>query len=323
MIGVPMVAESSSFNGGSVTMKNPVLVSLATIAILAGCASPDTSPTSPAATPSFTYELAVPGNAGDTPARVYLSRDVGHAGKPGGTPSPLLWHNGAVMDDAAVTAIFWGSSWGISSYLGDKVTGLDSFYGGIGGTSYIKTNTEYKGSNGTQFGGGISYDGHVIDASAGPGRPPKVSEVEAEVCKVITNPVANGYYPVYTDLKRGHTGYCAWHSYGTCGGVPVQFGFFFDLTGDAGCDPESPYSQSQGLAALANVSGHEISEAVTDPRNGGWWDASGAENSDKCAWTFSGSSVKIGGKDWKIQGNFSNAASLAGTGYDKKGCIDR
>jgi hypothetical protein len=306
-------------------MNKFVLGSLATVAILAGCASPDSSPTSPAATPSFTYELAVPGNAGDTPARVYLARDAGksgNAGKPGG-PSLLLWHNGAVMNNAAVTAIYWGSSWSSAAYQSDKISGLATFYGGLNNTSYMGTNTEYTGSGDTQFTGAVSYSGRVIDASAGPTRAPKVSEVEAEVCKAIANPVPNGYYPVYTDLKRGHTGYCAWHSYGTCKGVPVQFGFFFDLDGDAGCDPESTYGQSQGLAALANVSGHEISEAVTDPRNGGWWDASGAENSDKCAWTFSGSSVKIGGKDWKIQGNFSNAAAKAGLGYDNKGCIDR
>ena len=142
---------------------------------------------------------------------------------------------------------------------------------------------------------------------------------------MITNPVANGYYPVYVDSPRGHAGYCAWHSYGTCNGVPVQFGFFFDLTGDQGCDPGSPssYGHTQGLAALANVSGHEISETVTDPRNGGWWDASGAENSDKCAWTFSSQAVSVGGQSWKIQGNFSNAAFGSSSGYDGAGCIDR
>ncbi len=106
---------------------------------------------------------------------------------------------------------------------------------------------------------------------------------------MITDPVPNGYYPVYTDQPRGHAGYCAWHSYGTASGVPVQFGFFFKLDGDAGCDPgDTRTGHSQGLAALANVSGHELSEAVTDPRNGGWWDKSGAENADKCAWTFGG-----------------------------------
>src|SRR5512133_1596002 len=167
-------------------MQKPVLVSLATLAILAGCASPDSSPTGPAVTaPSFTYDLAVPGNAGDTPARVYLARDAaGNAGKPGGGASLLLWHNGEVMDNAAVTAIYWGSSW--STYQGDKITGLDAFYSGLGGTAYIKTNTEYTGSANTKFGGGVSYGGHVIDASAGPTRAPKVADIQAEVCSQIS-----------------------------------------------------------------------------------------------------------------------------------------
>ena len=84
-------------------------------------------------------------------------------------------------------------------------------------------------------------------------------------------PVANGYYPVYVDTPRGHAGFCAWHSAGSCNGTPVQFAFFFNLDGDAGCDPggsygsyENGHTNSQGLGALANVSGHELSEAVFD-----------------------------------------------------------
>ena len=56
----------------------------------------------------------------------------------------------------------------------------------------------------------------------------------------------------------------------------MQFGFFWDLDGDSGCDPQSTVAGvSQGLAALANVSGHELSEARTDPRSTGWYDDSG------------------------------------------------
>ena len=98
--------------------------------------------------------------------------------------------------------------------------------------------------------------------------------------------------------------------------MPVQFGFFFNLDGDPGCDPQDPATiHSQGLEAIANVSGHELSETLTDPRNGGWIDRNGEENADKCAWTFSGT-VAIGGQQWKIQGNWSNAAYNASSGYD-------
>jgi len=148
------------------------------------------------------------------------------------------------------------------------------------------------------------------------------------VCKMISAPVANGYYPVYIDSKRGSAGYCAWHSYGTCNNVPVQFAFFFNLDGDAGCDPQDTRpDHSQGLAALANVSAHELAEAMTDPRNGGWYDSSGAENGDKCAWTFNVPAVTfLNSSSWKLQGEWSNAAYKAGTGYPNSksqlGCLD-
>ena len=84
---------------------------------------------------------------------------------------------------------------------------------------------------------------------------------------------------------------------------------------------------TEGLAALANVSGHELSEARTDPRSGGWYDSGGAENGDKCAWTFNVPLVTFSdGGQWKIQGEWSNAAYNAGTGYADssglKGCLD-
>ena len=67
----------------------------------------------------------------------------------------------------------------------------------------------------------------------------RTSTILAEVCNVITpDPSGNGYYPVYTDTPRGHASYRAYHSYGICNGTAVQFAFFFDLDGDAGCDPQ-------------------------------------------------------------------------------------
>jgi hypothetical protein len=243
-----------------------------------------------------------------------------HGGaKPGGgSAAPnLVFHGGAIMTATVVKAIYWGSSWTESD---GKIKGLDRFYAGIDGSGYMNTNTEYTGTNG-RVGSAVSYQNHVIDNSAAPTRAPSTSAIEAEVRKMITDPVPNGYYPVYLDLPRGHAGYCAWHSYGSANGTPVQFGFFFKLDGDAGCDPGGTVTgHSQGLTALANVSGHELSEAVTDPRNGGWWDSTGAENADKCAWTFGGL-VSFGGEQWKIQGNWSNAANNAHSGYDKAGCI--
>jgi hypothetical protein len=146
--------------------------------------------------------------------------------------------------------------------------------------------------------------------------------VLAAVARATGNsPIAGAYYPVYSDKPRGNAGYCAWHSSGTINGIQVQFGFFFNLDGDPGCDPgDTSGNHSQGLAALANVSGHELSEMLTDPQLNAWYDQQGNENADKCAWTFSGL-VTIGNQQWKIQGNWSNLAAANHSGYANGGCI--
>jgi len=251
------------------------------------------------------------------------SHNANHPAKPGGRVSLLPWHNGPVMHSTSVVPVYWGTRRANSSFDGDKVSGLDTLYKGIGGTAYARTNGEYTDGSGSVNTTSISKGSNFTDTSATPSGAPSTSQVLAEVAKVTGNrPVANAYYPVYSDQPRGNAGYCAWHSSGTIGGVRVQFGFFFNLDGDPGCDPTSPSSlgHSQGLASLANVSGHELSEMLTDPQLNAWYDQRGDENSDKCAWTFSGT-VAIGGQSWKIQGNWSNAAANTRSGYANVGCI--
>ena len=242
----------------------------------------------------------------------------------GGSPN-LIYHGGPVMTSGAhVEPIFWGPSWSNSSFVGDKISGLQQFYGGMGGTNYDKTNHEYDDTSGGFVGTGVTLGATHVDLSASAKSGSRTAPILAEVCKMIGSPVTNGYYPVYIDHPRGHAGYCAWHSTGTCNGVQVQFAFFFTLDGDSGCDPGTTGGHSQGLSALANVSGHELSEALTDPHLDAWYDASGAENSDKCAWTFGANLLSFGnGSQWRIQGNWSNAAFIANTGYGGNiGCID-
>jgi hypothetical protein len=251
------------------------------------------------------------------------------AGKARRSSSPnLIYHGGPVLSNgAAVTAIFWGTSWTPSN---SKIAGVGQFYSGIGGSTYAGTTTEYTDSSGARVNTSVAYNGALIDNSAAPNNGNSTNTILGEVAKMIAKPVPNGYYAVYVDTPRRNSGYCAWHSYGTVNGVGVQFAFFYNLDGDPGCDPESPVtSYSQGMAALANVSGHELSEAMTDPQLNAWYDSSGAENADKCAWTFGSRLLSFrNGTQWKIQGNWSNNAYNANQGYTDssagfvRGCID-
>jgi hypothetical protein len=252
--------------------------------------------------------------------RYHAARGQVNPHKPGSNPN-LTYHGGPILNTSEVTAIFWGGSWATSP--ADKISGLGDFYTGLSGSNYMGTNTEYPGPNGTTISRTVHYNGSVTDTSQAPSRAPSVSTILSEVASHISNPVANGYYPVYVDSKRGSAGYCAWHSWGTIGSTPVQIAFFFNLDGDSGCDPgDTRTVHTQGLEALANVSGHEISEAVTDPHIDAWYGSGTAENADKCAWTFSGL-VTLGSKgDWKVQGNWSNAAyNNNKSGYANGGCI--
>jgi hypothetical protein len=91
-----------------------------------------------------------------------------------------------------------------------------------------------------------------------------------------------------------------------------------------------PDSSSTNIQSLGNVSGHELSEMLTDPQINAWYDQQGAENSDKGAWTFGKTLLKLGSTSWKIQGNFSNQAAVNGVGYANiannnalaVGCVD-
>jgi len=243
--------------------------------------------------------------------------------------SPVMtYHGGKIMTTAVTQAIFWGPSWANANFAADKITGLDLWYQGHSNSNYAKTVDEYTGSNGT-VGAVTTHLDHLIDTSTASGGN-NTSTILAEVCKVVSSPDSqgNGYYAVYSDVKRGGAQYCAYHSAGTCSGMPVQFAFFFNLDGDSGCDPQDTSGQhSQGLAALANVTAHELAEARSDPASpGAWYDSSGAENGDKCAWTFGAPLVTFSnGTQWKLQGEWSNAAYNKGTGYPnstgQKGCL--
>ena len=249
------------------------------------------------------------------------SRNVNHQ-KPRGHLTLLQWYGGPVMHSTTAVPVFWGSRWS-TSFAGDKISGLDLVYSRVGGTPYAHTNSEYYDGSGNLSTTAISKGSDLTDYSATPSGAPSTSQVLAEVAKVTNSrPAPNAYYPVYSDQPRGNAGYCAWHSSGTINGIRVQFGFFFNLDGDPGCDPQASTSlgHSQGLSALANVTGHELSEMLTDPQLNAWYDQRGYENADKCAWTFNGN-VTIGGQSWKIQGNWSNAAANTNSGYANGGCI--
>jgi hypothetical protein len=246
----------------------------------------------------------------------------------GGSTALMTNHGGQVLTAAKTMAIFWGTQWNTAAFAGDKITGLDSFFAGFGGSNYAKTNTEYSGTNG-QVTAASTYLGHTIDAATVPTTALTTTQAVSEACKITGNaPDPGALYLIYTASGAGNANYCAWHSWGSCSnGAPIQVAYMPNIDGLAGCDPGDTWTtHSQGLAAVANVTAHELSETITDPAGVTWWDRSGAENGDKCAWAFSPAAQTLSnGSKWKLQMEWSNAAFTANTGLanlsGQKGCL--
>nr|MDQ5837807.1 EXORDIUM family protein [Acidobacteriota bacterium] len=75
-----------------------------------------------------------------------------------------------------------------------------------------------------------------------------------------------------------------------------------------------------GVDGMLSVVAHELEEATTDPDpHTGWADSGGAENADKCAWTFghfqyqtangAWANVHLGTRDFLIQRNLWHQTS--------------
>jgi hypothetical protein len=161
-----------------------------------------------------------------------------------------------------------------------------------------------------------------------PHRAVSIAQAVAEACAITgNNPDPSAVYFLYTSTSAHGGNYCAWHSDGNCpNGAPVQVAYMPNIDGIDGCDPKDTWTtHSQGLGALANVTAHELSESITDPRNGGWYDSSGAENGDKCAWSFHNVVTLSNKSQWKLQMEWSNSAYSAGTGFQntsgQPGCL--
>jgi hypothetical protein len=116
------------------------------------------------------------------------------------------------------------------------------------------------------------------------------------------------------------TQYCGWHTHGTIGGSDIKYSF----VGNPDRCPSACSAQTTGpngnagADGMASIISHELEEAVTDPDLNAWYDRTGQENADKCAWTFgtthtasNGSlyNVTLGSRNFLIQRNWVNSGN--------------
>ena len=271
---------------------------LALVSVLAGCGAADAV--------GQTDEAQTGVVTGPESAHIHYQRGYAKPGGGGGTN--LVDHGGPVLPTSHTVAIWWGDQ---TQFPADAKAGLDALLKGFGGSAFLGIEKQYM--RGASI--ASTFLTNYVDASAPPSRPPSTSTIVSEACSVINGngltADTSAIYFVFTSNFPGHTNYCAWHSYGTCNGVTIQVAYMPNTTGMAGCDPGDLYgcnTYSQGTRSIANVTSHEFAEAITDANASAWYDSSGAENGDKCAWTFS-SCVSLSTGSWQLQQEWSNAIS--------------
>ena len=247
------------------------------------------------------------GAENDPATQVSWQKGLRHGGGGGGT-SNLIDHGGRVLPTSNTYAIWWGTQ---SAFPSDARTGIDALFAGLNGTNFLDIAKQY------MRGASVSTAFHTnwTDTSSPPSRSPSTTTIVDEACSAISangaTPDPTAVYFVYTSNFPNHVNFCAWHSDGVCNGVTIQVAYMPNTTGIAGCDPGNLYncnSYSQGTRSLANVSSHEYMESITDADISAWYDSSGSEIGDKCAWQFS-SCVALSGGSWQLQEEWSNANS--------------
>jgi len=263
----------------------------------------------------------------------------------------VTYHNGSVMLSHAAYTIFWVPT-GHSISAGYQ-TLINRWFTDIGGSSFFNIVTQYYelnplGANpNASTLGGTWVDTIDPYPHAGTGADPITdADIRAEVQRAITlNGWPNGGLNVafYVFTARGvescadpnectigtaHPVYCAYHSAFFNGNNVIYANMPYAGTWAAGfaytCGrlAVSPNANVDADLELSLTS-HEQFESVTDPFGGGWYDASGEEIGDKCAYRFGaigvdGRNVTVNGHGYIVQQEWSNAASNATA---NSGCV--
>jgi serine protease len=249
------------------------------------------------------------------------------------TTSNLSYHGGAVETGPKIYLVLWGSQWTNNDPSGESAI-LQSFYSGVGGSSWLASVTQYcQGvASGTVFCSGSGqaagnpsgiFAGVWADnASSAPARP-RQSQLAAEAVRAAAHfgnttatQNASVQYVIATASGNNASGfgtqYCAWHSSTNSTAGKVAYTNLPYIT-DAGGSCGANFNGLGPKAGITIVGGHEMGETITDQfPSTGWLDSNGEENGDKCAWISSGQGASANvtfpsGGTFPVQSLWSNA----------------
>jgi hypothetical protein len=256
---------------------------------------------------------------------------IGFAGSTGSaTASDLLNYNGGpvMTGQTHIYYIYYGD-WSVDPNAAGI---LSTFANNLNGSAYYNILTQYSSGSGNSA--AFITNSVVLSGTANStytaANPTNLSDsdIQGIVQAAISNhslPLdANGVYFVLTAPGVGESSgflssYCGWHTAAFLNNTWVKYAFVGDAGNNSGCSVQFGNSPNGDppVDAMISVLAHELSETVTDPILNAWYDASGNEIGDKCAWNFgttftapngSTANATLGGFDYLIQQEFSNAS---------------
>ena len=222
--------------------------------------------------------------------------------------SNLTYHNGPVMVGTShIYAIFWEPT---GSYVSSTYNSLIlRYFGDIGGSSLYHISTQY-----TQTGGGYPSNATLaaswVDTGAYTSNTGTLSDAQiqgevthAQQINGWTSNIDNIFF-VFTakgeNICAGSscrfTTFCAYHS--NFGNNSIYASMPYTGTNLSACGVSTSPNNDFDADSTINVTSHEEIEAATDPLGNAWYDRSGSEIGDKCAWNFGPTNTQGGDVTW-------------------------
>jgi hypothetical protein len=277
---------------------------------------------------------------------VMLPKGVAPAGGGIGTNATgILYHGGPILPVTNVAAMYWANSTIYNGGPAAGTTGAGSgdgslvgyFLNHLGGSQYFNINTTYTDTQGGghTVGNFVNYTqfwANNVNVPPSNGSSVSNATIQAEIVRGFTT--GKWVYDpatIYAVFTLGNTNlgggfgsqYCAYHGHFTWNSPQGPKDVIFAAQPwvqqfVAGCSNNStPPNGDAAADRVINVVAHEIEESTTDYDLNAWFDASGQENADKCAWMFGTTfnngtglaNMTIGAKDFLIQMNWVNQGS--------------
>jgi hypothetical protein len=237
----------------------------------------------------------------------------------------ISYHYGPVMTNGATVKMIWYGNW--SDTGGQSI--LTDLVNSIGASPWYNITSSYYQQScsrialGVCFGtlGPIVYASNaitktVLDATDRNSAGLSFSDASLQqyIASTIQNDPNRSPNTIYAlmagpdvDETSGLcTKYCGFHNKVSVkiNGVTSVYKYIF--VGNANrcmtaCAAQSTSPNGNpAVDAMANILSHELTETATDPQLNAWYDSSGSENADKCAWSFGATNTAPNGSQYNV-----------------------